>query len=141
MKDTKAGKTIWLSPLVSDKDFDIAFRDDHVHISVGPKYQINPQQREEFWGAIIAASEKHNSKRILIEGYRPKDALTTNDVIEAGKLASSRPNIWIAFCLDKLFPAEQRELFEVVVASRCVRAKFFTNRQKALHWLRTNAPA
>ena len=141
MKQKKAAKTIWLSPLVSDKDFDIAFRDDHVHISVGRDYRVSPKQREEFWSSILTASQHHNSQRILIEGYRPKSELTTSDVIEAGKLASSRPNVWIAFCLDKLFPAEHRELFEVVVESRRVRAKFFTDRHKALHWLRANAPA
>ena len=140
MKENKS-ETIWLSPLVPDKDFNVAFRDDHVQITVGPGYQINPKQREEFWNSIIRACEEHDSQRVLIEGHRPKEALSTDDVIEAGKLAGSLPNIWIAFCLDKLFPPEHRELFEVVVASRRVRAKFFTDRRKALHWLRANAAA
>ena len=68
MKEIRARKTIWLSPLVSDKDFDVAFRDDHVHITVGPNYKVTPQQREEFWTAIIGTCEHHNSHRILIEG-------------------------------------------------------------------------
>ena len=132
---------LWLSPIAPAEDFTVQYTDDHVHVHVGPNYKINAKQREEFWKSILEMCELHGSRRILIEGYRPKHELSAADVIEAGRHASALPNLWIAFCLDKLFPAEQRELFEVLVAARLVRAKFFTDREKAIKWLRANAPA
>lgn len=141
MKQDKKVRTVLLSPIVPEKAFKAEFREDHVHVRVGPNYKINTEQRKEFWDKILATCEEHNTQRILIEGYRPKAELSTADVIEAGKRASAMPNVWIAFCLDKPFPSDQRELFEVVVASRSVRAKFFTDRAQAIVWLRKNAPA
>ena len=139
MSKVKVDQTVWLSPLVPDKDFQIHFRDDHINITVGPNYKTTPRQRKEFWAAVCGASEQHSSLRILIEGYRPKTELSAAEVIDAGQHASASPRLWIAFCLDDLYPADQRELFEVVAASRGVRAKFFTDREKALTWLRRNA--
>ena len=141
MGQDKKVQTVTLSPIVPEREFRTEFRDDHVHVYVGPYYKINAEQRKEFWDKILGTCEANNTQRILIEGYRPKAELSTTDVIEAGKHASAKPNVWIAFCLDKLFPADQRELFEAVVASRLVRAKFFTEHDQALQWLRNNAPA
>ena len=141
MGQDKKIQTVLLSPLVSETDFRTEFCEDHVHVQVGPYYKINSEQRKEFWDNILTTCEVHNTQRILIQGYRPKAELSTTDVIEAGRQASAKPHVWIAFCLDKLFPADQRELFEAVVASRLVRAKFFTEHEQAIQWLRNNAPA
>jgi len=141
MRKDKKVQTALLSPIVTEGDFKVEFREDHVYVYVGPDYKVNAGQRTEFWDKVLTTSELNNTQRILIEGYRPKGELTTTDVIEAGQLASAKPHLWIAFCLDELFPDELRELFEVVVASRLVRAKFFTDHQQAIVWLRNNAPA
>jgi hypothetical protein len=129
---------VWLSPLVPDRDFQVQFRDDHINITIGPKYKTSRKQRKELWAAIRSASEQYGSRRILLEGVRPRTELSTGEVIEAGQHASAKPSLWIAFCMDELYPDDQRELFEVVAASRGVRAKFFTDRDKALTWLRRN---
>ncbi len=138
MSKSKVDQKVWLSPLVPERDFQVQFRDDHINITVGPKYKTSPKQRKELWAAIRSASDQYGSRRILIEGVRPRGELSTVEVIEAGQHASKKASLWIAFCMDELYPAEQRELFEVVAASRGVRAKFFTDRDKSLRWLRRN---
>ena len=139
MPESKVDQKVWLAPLVPDENFQIQFRDDHINITIGPKYKTSRGQRKKLWAAISAASERYSSRRILIEGFRPRAELSTVEVVEAGQHASAKPNLWIAFCMDELYPADQRELFEVVAASRGVRAKFFTDRDKALRWLCRNS--
>ena len=141
MGKSKVDQKVWLAPLVPDEDFQVQFRDDHINITIGPKYKTSRRQRKELWAAIRSASEGYGSRRILLEGFRPRSELSTVEVVEAGQHASASPNLWIAFCMDQLYPTDQRELFEVVAASRGVRAKFFTDREKALTWLRRNARA
>jgi hypothetical protein len=141
MKQRKSAKTIWLSPLVLDKDYDVQFRDDHVHITLGPHYEATAGQRAEFWKVIRAVSEQHGSRRILIEGFVPKGDGPTTDVIDAGKHTATVPDLWMAFSFDNFVPSEQTELFEAIAKMQGARVKFFADCEQALLWLRSNAPA
>lgn len=141
MTEKKAEKTLWLSPLVLDQGFGVQFRDDHIHIELGKDFKVDPSRREAFWNVIGTACEKHNSRRVLVEGLMPEGERETSDVIDAGQKTATVPHLWLAFAIADFQPTEQSELYEVIAASRGVRVKFFTDRERALLWLRRNSPS
>ncbi|MGB7209677.1 MAG: hypothetical protein WBD27_13525 [Pyrinomonadaceae bacterium] len=139
--EKEGDKILWLSPLVLDQGFGVQFRDDHIHIELGKDFKGEASRREAFWSVIAGACEKHNSHRVLVEGYVPQGERETSDVIDAGQKTATVPKLWLAFCLADFQPTEQSELYEVIAASRGVRVKFFTDRERALLWLRRNPPS
>ncbi len=141
MAESGKEKRLWLSPLVPDKDFEVQFRDDHIRINIGPDYVADRAQSTEFWTVLRSLSQRHGTRRVLIEGYPPKVQQSTVEVIEAGREAGTIPNLWIAFCLKDFVPSELGELFEATATAHGTRAKFFTDQKQALNWLRQNAPA
>jgi hypothetical protein len=132
-------KTLWLSPLVLDQGFGIQFRDDHVHIELSKDFKVNPGHREALWNVIREACERHDTRRVLVEGILPAGERDTADVVDAGKKTATVPRLWLAFAIPDFQPTAQTELYEVIAASQGVRVKFFTNRDRALNWLRHNA--
>ena len=135
-----ADKTLWLSPLVLDRGFGVQFRDDHVHVELSKDFKPEQGHRQALWNVIGDACEKHNSRRVLVEGFLPSGERETSDVIDAGQKTATVPNLWLAFAIADFQPTAQTELYTVIAASRGVRVKFFTDRERALNWLRHNAP-
>lgn len=133
-------KTVWLSPLVLDQGFSVQFRDDHVHIELGKNFKVDQERRAALWDVIREACEKHGSRRVLVEGFLPSGERKTSDVIDAGKKTATVPHLWLAFAIPDFQPTAQTELYEVIAASQGVRVKFFTNRERALNWLKQNSP-
>lgn len=132
--------TVWLSPLILDRGFGVQFRDDHVHVELGKDFMPQPEDRQELWNVIGDACTKHNSHRVLVEGFLPEGERETSDVIDAGQKTATVPKLWLAFAIKDFQPSAQTELYQVIAASRGVRVKFFTNREQALKWLRQNSP-
>jgi hypothetical protein len=141
MNEKKVDPTIWLSPLVLDRGFGVQFRDDHVHIELGKSFKVDPAQRMALWNVIGDACERHNSRRVLVEGFLPEGERETSDVIDAGQKTATVPHLWLAFAIKDFQPTEQTELYETIAASRGVRVKFFTDAESALNWLRRNSPS
>lgn len=137
--ESDAGKTLWLSPLVLDRGFEVKFRDDHVHVELGKSFKVDPGHREALWGVIRDTCAKHETRRVLVEGFLPTGQRETADVIDAGKKTAAVPRLWLAFAIPDFQPSAQTELYEAIAASQGVRVKFFTNRERALNWLRQNA--
>jgi len=133
--------TLRLSRDVSGGDFSAEFREDHVHVTIGPEYRLDPEQQEEFWERLRAICDEHGSKRVLVEGYVPTEEMDTGEVVEAGLRTAAIPHLWMAFHLENFVPSEGSELFETISASRGVRVKFFSDTEHALIWLRKNSPA
>ncbi len=140
MTGNDADNTLWLSPLILDQGFSVQFRDDHVHIELGKDFKGESSRREAFWNVIAGACERHNSRRVLVEGFVPSGERETADVIDAGQKAATVPKLWLAFCLLDFQPTEQSDLYEAIAASRGVRVKFFSETERALNWLRHNTP-
>ncbi len=140
MKTEKSDSKVWLSPLVMDQGFGVQFRDDHVHVEIRKDFKVTPEQQNVFWNVVRTACEKHNSKRVLVEGFVPEGERDTRTVIDAGQRTGVVPKLWLAFCLVDFRPTERSELFETIAASRGVRVRFFANTAVALSWLRSNAP-
>jgi hypothetical protein len=140
MSENKVDATLWLSPLVLDRGFGVQFRDDHVHVELGKGFKVEPGNRQELWNVIGDACEKHDTRRVLVEGFLPSGERETSDVIDAGRKTATVPKLWLAFAVADFQPTAQTELYQTIAASQGVRVKFFTNREQALKWLRHNSP-
>jgi hypothetical protein len=139
MSEKKGDTTVWLAPLVLDRGFEVQFRDDHVHVELGKSFKVDPRYREALWNVIGDACERHKTRRVLVEGILPEGERETSDVIDAGRKTATVPRLWLAFAIPDFRPTAQTELYETIAASQGVRVKFFTNRERALKWLRHNA--
>jgi hypothetical protein len=120
--------------------FDIKFMDDHLHVTFDEKRAIEPARRRELWSQLRSACDEYDTRRVLIEGELPVGEYKTSDVIDAGKSVSAVPDLWMAFHFPNFQPTEQTELYEVLARSNGVRVKFFDDEERALAWLRANAP-
>jgi hypothetical protein len=140
MSENKVDATQWLSPLVLDRGFGVQFRDDHVHVELGKSFKVETGNRQELWNVIGDACEKHDTRRVLVEGFLPSGERETSDVIDAGRKTATVPKLWLAFAIADFQPTAQTELYQTIAASQGVRVKFFTNREQALKWLRHNSP-
>lgn len=134
-------KTLWLSPLGPDRDFVAHFRDDHIHIHLGKEFKGNPEHRQELWDLVRDECEKHDTHRVLVEGFLSSDERDPADVIDAGLRTATVPHLWLAFALSDYQPSYAAELYVAIAASRGVRVRFFANADQALMWLRANSPA
>ena len=141
MSEKNVDSTVWLTSLVSDAKFQVQFRDDHVHVTLGKDFSVSHGQQFEFWEEIRKACDEHGSRRVFVEGFLPSGERQTSEVIEAGQRTATVPNLWLAFHFENFVPNEQSELYVVIAASRGVRVKFFADRHHALAWLRHNALA
>ena len=141
MNEKNADPTVWLSPLVLENGFNVQLRVDHVHVTVGKDFKIEPYQQNEYWDQLRRLCDEHNTRRVLVEGFVPSGERDTSEVIEAGQRTATVPNLWLAYHLKDFVPTAQSELYEVIAAARGVRVKFFADAEHALMWLRNNAPA
>ena len=140
MNAKKPDPAVWLSPLVLDRGFGVQFREDHVHVELGKDFRLESGKRQELWNVIGDACMRHDSHRVLVEGSLPEGEREVSDVIDAGQKTATVPRLWLAFAIKDFQPTAQTELYETIAASRGVRVKFFTDRQRALNWLRQNTP-
>ena len=141
MNEKNVDPTVWLSPLVLDKGFNVQFRGDHVHVTLGKDFKITSEQQNEYWDRLRSICDEHDTRRVLVEGVAPSGERDTSQVIEAGQRTATVPNLWLAYHLLNFVPSDQSELYEVIAASRGVRVKFFSDAEHALMWLRNNTPA
>jgi hypothetical protein len=123
----------------SNKDFDLVFRGDYIHVTLGPDYEISPAQESHFWAAIEDACKKYNCNRILVDGYIPKRVPEPREIVESGmRAAAVAPRLWFALCLEGYEMTELGELFKTVARSHGVHVKFFSDHDQARAWLRSN---
>jgi hypothetical protein len=140
MKHSGPVSSVWLSPVVIEGPFYIQFRDDHVHVEI--KLDILQTQgiQKDYWNALRATCQKHDCFRVLVEGEAPRLESTTIQIIEAGMRTAAIPNLWVAYCLKNHEKSDTSELYRAIAASQTVHVKFFTDRDHALSWLRSNSP-
>ena len=122
-------------------DLTIEFRDDHVHVTLGPSFKLSASEPEELWKGLRTACEENNTRRVLVEGVAPKEDFGTMEVVDAGKRTAAVPNLWLALHFEDFVPDESSELYETIAMSHGVRVKHFSDGEQALTWLRSNAPS
>ena len=122
-----------------DETYQIEFHDDHLFVELRPNY-VPAVSQDEIWERVRNACDEHKTCRVLVEGKLPESDRPPIAIVQAGKKAAMIPNLWLAFNFDDFEETENTKLYEVVATSEGVRAKFFTDRETALKWLRANAP-
>ena len=122
------------------KQYTIEFEKDHLRVELDPDFSVARETRKEFWIEMTSACAENDTKRVLIEGPVPKGERESSEVIEAGRGTAAVPELWMAFNLEDFEPDDTSELFEAVAKMGGVRVRFFSERKKALAWLRLNAP-
>ncbi|HEY2846621.1 MAG TPA: hypothetical protein VGI80_02325 [Pyrinomonadaceae bacterium] len=124
-----------------DDHFEVEFRSDHVHVQLGPGFQVGPGQQGTFWERVREECVEHGSHRVLVEGFPPEGERDTSEVVRAGQLLGTLPQLWMAFHLENFVPTDRTEVFEAVAGSKGARVKFFADHEHALQWLRHNSPS
>lgn len=122
-------------------DYEIKFRDDHVHVQLSPEYKFEPAGSASVWAEIKRLCEEHHTSRVLVEGFLPEGERTTPEIIAAGQRTATIPRLWLAFHVENHVRSDSSELFETIAASKGVRVKHFADREHALTWLRNNSPS
>lgn len=140
MDESKTDSTMLLLPIDLDETFKVEFRGDHIHVQLGRNYTLDDETQNEFWLQVRAACDEHGSRRVLVEGYVPGGDRGTAEVVDAGQRTAIIPNLWLAFRLKDFVPSDRSELFQAIAAASGVRVKFFSDHERALMWLRSNAP-
>ena len=139
MRSKGPNTTIWLEPAVLDRPFRIQFRDDHIHVTLGDQFRLTPDIYREYWASLSEIAEKHNCRRVLVEGVAPRGEHSTNQIIEAGIRTSAIPDLWMAYCLRDHEKNDGSELYQAIASSQSTHIKFFVDRDQALDWLKANS--
>jgi len=124
----------------SETHFEIAFRDDHIRVTLGPDFETAATpQTSPLWAAIEDACKQHDCNRVLIEGHFPKRERESQEIIESAmRVATVAPKLWCALCLEDYEIGERSELFKTIARTRGAHVKFFSDCEHALAWLRSN---
>ena len=61
MDENKPEITMRLMPIDLDETFTVQFRGDHVHVTLGRNYKLDPEMQNEFWRQVRAACDEHGS--------------------------------------------------------------------------------
>jgi hypothetical protein len=123
----------------SDTDFEIIFRGDHIHVTLGQNFDTAPAETSPFWTAIGDAYKQYKCNRFLVEGHFPKRVREPREIVEsATRAATVVPKMWFALCLEDYEITERSELFKTIARSHGAHVKFFPDCEHALAWLRSN---
>ena len=125
---------------LNNKGYSVKFCGDYVHVILaGAGDRIDPDVQEGYWEEIRTMCEEHKCRRVFVEGVAPRGDRTTGEIIGAGLRTGKVPQLWLAYWLEGFHATELSALYETMAATRGVRVKFFSEKQRALEWLRNNA--
>lgn len=122
-----------------DTDFNIVFRDDYINVTLGPDFETSPDGKSPLWAALEDACKQYDCNRVLIEGHFPRRVRGSREIVESAmRAATVAPKLWCAICLEDYEIGERSELFKTIARSHGAHVKFFSDREHALAWLRSN---
>ena len=123
-----------------ETDFDIAFRGDYIQVTLGADFETAAAPlASPFWAAVEDACEQYDCNRVLIEGHFPKRVRESREIVESAmRAATVASKLWCAICLEDYEIGERSELFKTIARSHGAHVKFFSDREHALAWLRSN---
>ncbi len=97
---------------------------------------VNRDGQDKFWSEVRSACDRHDTRRVFVEGQVPSGERDTAQTIDAGQRTAAVPNLWLVFRLEGFIPTDRSELFIVIASTSGVRVKFFSESERALNWLR-----
>ena len=123
------------------EDLSLEFRKDHIYIRHSDDFQISPESMKGFWAFLSAQCERYDCTSILVEADSPHRDMDTVSAFTSGVEASAvAANLWLALCFHDYEPDEISELFRHAARNRGANVEFFSDRDRALSWLRANNP-
>ncbi len=121
------------------KDFELVFRGDHIHVTLGQNFDTAPAGQSPFWAAVEDACKQYDSNRVLVEGHLPKREREPKEIVDSAiRAATLAPKLWMALCLEDYEVTERSELFKTIARAHGAHIKFFSDHAHALAWLRSN---
>lgn len=145
IEENTVSKFLTLQPKAIDgrtlkhKAFRIEFRSGYVHVVLDGTAKTDGNVQNDYWREIKETCEKHNCRKVLVEGVAPRGERSSGEIIGAGLRTGTVRELWLAYCLEGFHETEESALYETIAATRGVRVKFFSEKQRALEWLRINA--
>lgn len=124
----------------ASRDFDIVFRDNYIQVTLGPHFETAAAPRTSpLWAAVEDACKRYECNRIMIEGHFPKRSREPREIVESAmRAATVASGLWCAICLEDYEIGERSELFKTIARTQGAHIKFFSDREHALAWLRSN---
>lgn len=120
-----------------NKGFKMTSHQGYVHVLYTPEYEITRETMNATCDELTKACQGENCSRVLLEAPSPKRKLDTTAAFESGtRLARVAPGLMIAMLFYNYKTDELTEFFKTVAANRGVRVEYFTDKKKALEWLR-----
>ncbi|HTK26749.1 MAG TPA: hypothetical protein VL327_09335 [Pyrinomonadaceae bacterium] len=122
------------------RDFDIVFRGDFIDVTLGPDFETAAApQTSPLWAAVEDACKQYDCNRVMIEGHFPDRPRESREIVESAmRAATVASELWCAICLEDYEIGERSELFKTIARTRGAHVKFFSDREHALAWLRSN---
>ncbi len=118
-----------------NRDVEINFRGNYLHITHPDNFVILPEDLEILWFNLAAACQTHDCNRVLNEGNIDLSKLRAYDSYNAGTQAGEIRGLRMACLFPNFQPDEKSMFFKTVAANRGARVEFFTDRTEALKWL------
>lgn len=120
-----------------NKGFTMTSHEGYVHVLYRPDFEITRETMVATCDELEELCKKSNCARVLLEAPSPRRKLDTTAAFESGtRLARVAPGLKIAMLFYNYKTDELTEFFKTVAYNRGVRVEYFTEKKKALEWLR-----
>jgi len=122
---------------MANNSFELAVRQDFVHVQLEPAFEISLNSMRRMWGAVLPVCEQHALRRVLVEGDRPTRSMRKIEAYEHGRLIAQLDlrGLRVAFCLHEYEADELSYVFTTVVSGSFNAARFFLRVEDAMAWL------
>jgi hypothetical protein len=119
------------------KGFTITSHEGYVHVLYRPNYEITRETMIATCDELEQVCKQDSCVRVLLEAPSPRRKMDTTAAFESGtRLARVSPGLRIAMLFYNYKTDELTEFFKTVAHNRGVRVEYFSEKKKALEWLR-----
>ena len=118
--------------------FEITARSEFVHVELVPGFEISLDSMRGMWRDVPPICEQRNALRVLVEGNRPTRSMRKIEAFEHGRIVADLylRGFRVAFCLYEYQPDQLSHLFTTVASGGFNSARFFSNLDESMRWLR-----
>lgn len=117
--------------------FQLCVRRDFVHVMLDHGFEISLVSMRAMWDAVIPECDRHQLRKVLIEGEQASRAMSKLEAYEHGWLVAHCPlrGLRAAFCLLNYTPDQLSYLFTQVANGSFNTVGFFSDLELAIRWL------
>lgn len=123
--------------LLMTKGFTVTSHEGYIHVLYRPNYEITRETMIATCDELMEVCKRESCGRVLLEAPSPRRKMDTTAAFESGtRLARVSPGLRIAMLFYNYKTDELTEFFKTVAHNRGVRVEYFSEKKKALEWLR-----